>query len=211
MKSNFWLFGGLAWMAAASALAQASARDSNAPPISRLITGPLATRHRPGPAVGSHRKNESLIVRTQPAFAGEVVTHVFKGQSLTVVEQVALAKPQLNEPTNWARIILPTNAPVWVFADYINTNTMTITARRINVRGGPGDFYGVVALLERGASVKQVRRRADWIQIEPPTNASGFVASDYLDNASPAAPAPALAAVEAADPPPAARSAPAHA
>jgi uncharacterized protein YgiM (DUF1202 family) len=195
MKSNFWLFGGLAWLAAASALAQTAARDSNAPVVSRLLTGPLAKDVLLDPPATATVKIESLLVRTQPAFAGDILTHVVKGQSLTVLEQIALAKPKLNEPTNWARIVLPSATPVWVFADYVNTNSMTITARRVNVRGGPGDYYGIVALLDKGARVKQVRRTIDWIQIEPPTNAYGFVASDYLTIQPPPAPPPAIEVV----------------
>jgi uncharacterized protein YgiM (DUF1202 family) len=209
MKSYFWLFGGMAWLAAASAFAQAPARDSNAPVVSRLVTGPLAKDDVLDPPWTATVKIDSLIVRTQPAFAGDIIAHALKGQSLTVLEQIALAKPKLNEPTNWARIILPTNAPAWVFAQYINTNAMTVTARRINVRGGPSDSYGVVAQLERGATVNQIRRNEDWIQIVPPANAYGFVASDYLTMQPPAAPAvaavtgpaPSVASVPA--PPPA--------
>jgi len=162
--------------------------------VSRLVTGPLAKDTVLDPPGAATVKIDSLIVRTQPAFAGDVLAHVLKGQTLTVLEQIALAKPKLNEPANWARISLPTNAPAWVFADYINTNSMTVTARRINVRGGPGDSYGVVALLDKGAAVKQVRRNADWIQIEPPSNAYGFVASDYLTMLPPVTPPPALIA-----------------
>jgi len=202
MKSNFWLLGGLAGLAAASVFAQVPARDSNSPPVSRSVTGPLAKDLVLDPPGAGTVKLESLLVRSQPAFAGDVLAHVAKGQTVTVLEQITLAKPKLNEPANWARILLPTNTAVWVFADYVDTNSMTISRPRVNVRGGPGDFYGIVALLEKGARVKQVRRNADWIQIEPPANACGFVASDYLTMQPPAAPPPA--AVAAAEPPAAA-------
>ena len=43
MKSNFWLFGGLAWLAAASVLAQDPARGHQAARRRRrAVTGPLA-------------------------------------------------------------------------------------------------------------------------------------------------------------------------
>ena len=191
MKSNCWLLGGLAWLAAASVLAQDSARAPIRPPCSRSVTGPLAKDVVLEPPATATVKIESLIVRSQPAFAGEVITHVVKGQAVTVLEQITLAKPKLNEPTNWARIVLPTNAAVWVFADYVDTNTMTISRPRVNVRERAERFHDIVALLEKGAPVKEVRRVPDWIQIEPPTNAYGFVASDYLTMQAPAAPPPA--------------------
>jgi uncharacterized protein YgiM (DUF1202 family) len=199
MKSNFWLLGGLAGLAAASVWAQDAARDTNPPAtISRSVTGPLAKDVVLNPPASATVRIESLIVRSQPAFAGELITHVAKGQSVTVLEQITLARPRPNEPTNWARITLPTNAAVWVFADYVDTNTMTISRARVNVRSGASDFHDIVARLDKGAPVKEVRRVTDWIQIEPPTNAYGFVGADYLTMQAPAAPPPA--AVAAAEP-----------
>lgn len=199
MKSNFWLLGGLAGLAAASVWAQDAARDTNPPAFSRLVTGPVAKDVvLEPPAIGTV-KIESLIVRSQPAFAGELITHVLKGQAVTVLEQITLARPKPNEPTNWARITLPTNAAVWVFADYVDTNTMTISRSRVNVRSGNSDAHDIVARLEKGAPVKVVRRNADWIQIEPPANAYGFVGADFLTMQAAAAPPPAaVAAVEPA-------------
>ena len=206
MKTSFWLLGGLAGLAAASVFAQVSNRVSNLPPVSRGVTGPLAQDVVLDPPGAATVKLESLLVRSQPAFAGDILTHVLKGQTVTVLEQITLAKPKLNEPANWARIVLPTNTSVWVFADYVDTNSMTISRPRVNVRGGPGDFYGIVALLEKGAQVEQIRRNPDWIQIQPPANAYGFVASDYLTMLPPASPPPAM--VVAAAPAAAAPAAP---
>jgi len=199
MKSNFWLLGGLAGLAAASVWAQDPARDTNPPAFSRLVTGPLAKDVVLDPPAIATVKTDSLIVRSQPAWDGEQITHVVKGQTVTVLEQITRAKPKPNEPTNWARISLPTNAAVWVFADYVDTNTMTISRARVNVRSGNSDAHDIVARLEKGAPVKVVRRNADWIQIEPPTNAYGFVGGDFLTMQTSAAPPPAtVAAVEPA-------------
>ena len=204
MKSNCWLFGGLVWLAAASVFAQNPARGTNPPAGLRGVTGPLAKDVVLDPPATATIRIDTLLVRSQPTFAGEVITSVKKGQEVTVLEQITLAKPKLNEPTNWARILLPTNAPVWVFADYVDTNTMTISRSRVNIRSGSSDFHDIVGRLEKGAPVKEVRRVPDWIQIEPPTNAYGFVGADYLTMQPPAAPPPAVVAVEPAVPAPAA-------
>ncbi len=198
MKSNCWLFGGLVWLAAASVFAQNPARGTNPPAGLRGVTGPLAKDVVLDPPATATIRIDTLLVRSQPAFAGEVITSVKKGQEVTVLEQITLAKPKLNEPTNWARILLPTNAPVWVFADYVDTNTMTISRSRVNIRSGSSDFHDIVGRLEKGASVKEVRRVPDWIQIEPPTNACGFVGADYLTMQPPPAPPLAVVAVEPA-------------
>jgi hypothetical protein len=56
---------------------------------------------------------------------------------------------------------------------------MTVT-RRLNVRGGPGENFRSLTLLDKGTPITEVKRTQGWIQILPPTNAFGFVASEYL-------------------------------
>jgi hypothetical protein len=92
---------------------------------------------------------------------------------------------------------------------------MTVT-RRLNVRGGPGENFKMLTLLEKGTPVTEVRRSQGWMQIVPPTNAFGFVASEYLAAQPPAAPPPpavapiaAVVAEAAAPPAPATNAAPA--
>jgi uncharacterized protein YgiM (DUF1202 family) len=197
MKSNSWLFGGLAWLAAASILAQDSTREAKPAVPRRPVTGALANDLVLEPPAAATVQQDSLNVRSKPVFSGDIITHVHKGQSVTVLEQISLAKPGPNEPTNWSRIALPTNAQVWVFAKYIDTNSMTVSARRLNVRSRPDDARDSIAILEKGAPVKEVRRIPDWIQIEPPTNAFGWVASDFLTmQPATAPPPPSVAAVE---------------
>jgi uncharacterized protein YgiM (DUF1202 family) len=205
MKPNRWLLCGLAGMAAAAVLAQ----DSKAPASARKEPGVLAKDVVLDPPATATVTQEALNVRAQPSFAGEVVAHVSRGQTVTVLEQITLGKPKLNEPKDWSRIALPTNAAAWVFADYVDSKTMTVSALHLSVRGGPGENYSRLAVLEKGTPVKEVRRAKGWIQIEPPPNAYGFVASEYLTLQAPAAPAPAaLAAVEPAAITPIAAAAP---
>jgi SH3-like domain-containing protein len=204
MRTNHWVLGGLAWMTAATLLAQEA--KPAAPP--RLFTEALARDVVLDPPAAATVKQDSINVRGLPAYAGEVVTHLKKGQTVTVLEQVTLAKPKKDEPADWSRIALPQDAKAYVFADFIDTNTMTVSGTRINVRGGPGENFSVLARLEKGAPVKEVRRTQGWIQIEPPTNAYGFVASVYLALLSPAAPPPASSVVPEPVPPPPAAAAP---
>jgi uncharacterized protein YgiM (DUF1202 family) len=204
MKSNSWLFGGLAWLAAASILAQDSTREAKPAAPRRAATGALVKDLVLEPPALATVKQDSLNVRSKPAYAGDIITHVHKGESVTVLEQISLARPGPNEPTNWARIALPANTPVWVFAKYIDTNSMTVSARRLNARSRPDDARDSVAILEKGAPVKEIRKIPDWIQIEPPTNAYGWVAADFLTVEPAAVPPPAtVAAVEPPATPPA--------
>jgi len=136
-------------------------------------------------------KQEAVNVRGQSSFVGEVITHLHKGETVTVLEEITLKKPKKDEPAKWAKILMPTNTPVWVSGDFVDAASMTAKSR-LNVRGGPGENYSVVARVDKGTPIKEIRKNKGWIEIETPTNAFGFVAADFL-NIQPAT-APAIAA-----------------
>lgn len=152
---------------------------------------------------------DALNVRGQPGLKGEVVAHLRKGDAVSVLESMTLRKHKKNEPVSWARITLPSNTPVWVFADYIDSKSLAVRPNRVNLRGGPGENYSVLGRLEKGAAVKEISKQNGWIQIETPAGAYGFVDADYLE--IPATPIPAVAEATPATTPPAAVPAPAPA
>lgn len=139
-------------------------------------------------------------VRGQPTIFSEVVTQLKAGDTVSIVEEVTISKPKADEPAKWARIQMPTNTPVWVNALFIDADTKTVKARRLNLRAGTGENYSVVGVLEKGAPVKEIRRTNDWVEIEAPTNAYAFIALNLLDKEkakaiAAAAPAPTVAPV----------------
>ena len=76
-------------------------------PLPELKTVPLV----PGPAtvVASH-----VNVRGQAKLKSEVVTRLTKGQSVTVIEEIVRNNSGPDEPSAWAKIVLPPSAHVWV-------------------------------------------------------------------------------------------------
>ncbi len=147
--------------------------------------------------------------KTRDSFAGEVITHVKKGESVTVLEEITLGHVRPNEPGQWSRIVMPTNAAVWVDADFIDPESKAVRVKKVNVRGGPGENYSIVGRLEKGTAVKEIRKKEGWLEIETPANAVAFVASEYLDKQAAVAPAPVVAAAPPPGPPPPAAAAPA--
>jgi len=131
----------------------------------------------PGPAeVGA----SSINVRGQASYKGEVIAHLAKGDTVTVLEQINLHKHKADEPAQWAKIAFPTNAYAWVNAKYIDADTRTVKPKKLNLRAGPGENYSIVGLITRGTPVSEVSNKGDWMEIEPPSTAYAFVAAMYL-------------------------------
>jgi hypothetical protein len=146
------------------------------------------------PPIAATVKCDVLDVRGQDSFVGEVIGHVKKGETVTVLEEITRGHVRSGEPDQWSRIALPTNVSVWVDADFIDAETKTVRVKKVNLRGGPGENYSVVGRLEKGTPVTEIEKKENWLKIETPTNAFGFVASEYLDTNAPATPAPEVAA-----------------
>lgn len=138
----------------------------------------------------------NLNLRGQAGMKGEVVGHLKKGDTVTVISQINLDKHAADEPGQWAKIALPSGTKVWVNSRFVDATTKTVTAKKLNLRGGPGENYSVLGSLEKGASVSELSTKGDWIQIEAPSTAVAYVAAMYLEQTAPA-PAPV---VEAAPP-----------
>jgi uncharacterized protein YgiM (DUF1202 family) len=139
----------------------------------RLATVPL----NPGPAVC---EANHVNVRGQAKLKSEIVTHLTKGQQVTVLEEVQLKHSGPDEPSAWAKILLPTNATVWVNTSFIDPTAKTVKPKKLNVRSGPGENYSVLGALKQGDAVKDISTKGDWTQIEAPPDAYAFVAAQFL-------------------------------
>jgi len=142
----------------------------------------------PGPAVVTEK---NANVRGQAAINSEVVAHLKRGDHIQVIEEVTLKHPKTDEPAKWAKIALPSNTAVWVNASFLDAN-QTVKSKKLNLRSGPGENYSVVGRLEKGAAIKEVERKGDWIKVEPPADSYAFIAAHLISNEA----APAFASTE---------------
>jgi uncharacterized protein YgiM (DUF1202 family) len=131
----------------------------------------------PGPAVV---RQNNVNVRGQAAINSEVIAHLKKGDKVTVLEEITLKKPKTDEPAKWARIALPAGTAVWVHSSFVDMSTKTVKAKKLNLRSGPGENYSVVGHLEKGAAIKEVETKGEWIKIEAPEKTGAFVAAHLL-------------------------------
>jgi uncharacterized protein YgiM (DUF1202 family) len=167
------------------------------------------------PEPGVVRQN-NVNVRGQASMNSEVIAHLQKGEPVTLLEEITLKKAKQDEPARWFRIALPTNVSVWVHSSYVDAATKTVKPSKLRLRGGPGENYSVLGVLEKGAAVNPIDTKGEWTKIEPPPNSFGFVAAHLLErNPAPAivaappkrqevvtAPPPAATKAEPTNPPP---------
>lgn len=131
----------------------------------------------PGPAVVNTR---NANVRGKAAINSEVVTSLKRGEQVNVLEEVTIKKPKTDEPARWAKIALPASVGVWVHADYLDGATKTVKPKRLNLRSGPGENYSVLGTIDRGAPIKEIEVKGDWVKIEAPASTFAFVAAHLL-------------------------------
>jgi uncharacterized protein YgiM (DUF1202 family) len=145
----------------------------------------------------------NVNVRGQAKLRSEVVTRITKGQTVTVIEEIVKNSSGPEEPSAWAKIVLPPNAHVWANTAFINASNQTVIPKKLNLRSGAGENYSVIGLLRRGDAVKPVTIKGEWTEIEPPPSAYAFVAAQYLKQEAPEKPTPPAPPPPPPEPPPA--------
>jgi uncharacterized protein YgiM (DUF1202 family) len=138
-----------------------------------------------GPGAAIVRQN-NVNVRGRAAINSEIVTRLTRGQRVTVLEEVTLTKPKQDEPSKWAKISLPTNATVWAHASFIDPANNTVKPNRLNLRSGPSENHAIIGRIEKGTVVTPLERKGEWVKLEPPPSAYGFVAAHLLVKDAPA-------------------------
>lgn len=134
---------------------------------------------------GTHGQETAVVdaskvnVRGKPTLKSEVVTQLVRGDKVVILEEIPDTDAKKNEPSTWARIKLPENTPVWVFAPFIKEGEVSVS--RLNLRAGPGENYSVVGRVEKGDKIKPIRTVESWIEIEAPDDAYAFIALNLLD------------------------------
>jgi uncharacterized protein YgiM (DUF1202 family) len=122
----------------------------------------------------------NVNVRGQAKLNSEIITRLHKDQAVTVLEEVKLNNSGPDEPSAWARIILPESAKVWVNAQFIDQTNKTVKPKKLKLRAGPGENYSFIGTLKQGDTIREITNRNDWIEIQAPAEAYGFVAAQYL-------------------------------
>jgi len=126
-------------------------------------------------------QQDRVNVRAAASLTGEVITQLNKGEAVTVLDEVSVAKPKPGEPRRWFRIKLPPNTPVWLHGGFIEPADKTVRPNRLNLRAGPGENYSVIGRIAKGTVVKEIRTEGSWMEIEAPEGAYAFIAAELVD------------------------------
>jgi uncharacterized protein YgiM (DUF1202 family) len=151
-----------------------AASKKTAPKKPAVVEKPVALQAGPATVDASN-----VNVRGRSTILSEVLSKLNKGDTVTVLEQVENKWAKGDDMKQWARIAYPTNASVWVFASFVDSNK-TVTAPKLNVRGGPGENYSIVGRLAKGATVTEIGTKGEWMRIAPPEGVSAYVAAVFL-------------------------------
>ena len=127
------------------------------------------TKLKPGQAVATEK---NVNVRGQAALNSEIVTHLKRGDVVTVLEQINTKAPA-SEPSEWAKILLPPGSAVWVHSSFLDAKK-SVKSTRLNLRSGPGENYSILGRIDKGTAVHELERKGDWVKVEAPTNAYAF-------------------------------------
>lgn len=205
MKTNGWIALSLALLAftlPARADAQLEAAPKKtAKPV--LATPPTSSMEQPlvltpgaATVVG-----KNINVRGKAGFVGEVVAKLQDGDAVTILEQVILTKTKAGEPAQWAKIVYPASAHVWVHGAYLNADN-TVKPRKLNVRTGAGENYSIVGTIEQGTAVSVVSTKGNWTQIQAPVTAFAYVAASFVRQSAATSEVPPVLTIQTPAPTP---------
>jgi len=179
MKMYYALVAGLLLTASLNAQTN-SAAPAAKPAAKKAAAAPKLVEPAVSLKAGPATVNATRVqLRARSTTMGERLGKFQKGDTVTVLEQVENKWAKGADPKQWARIQLPAGTPVWVFASFIGSDNI-VKSSRLNLRGGPGENYSILGRLPKGTSVKPVQTKGEWMQIETPEVATGYVAAMYL-------------------------------
>ena len=105
---------------------------------------------------------------------------------------------------DWVKVAPPPTVGLWVAAEFVKDGK--VVPAKLNVRAGAGINYPTVGTIFNGDSVTVRKKAGEWLEIAPPTNASLWIAREFVKER--VAPAPAVPASVAEKPVPAPAPAP---
>jgi len=125
---------------------------------------------------------ERVNLRTRASlYDSQAFAKVNTGDSLVILEQIEVNSPSSEGPSQWLRVGVPKQIPLWISSKYVDKPSGSVTVNRLNIRVGPGVEHQVIGQLMQGDVITTVKEAGDWVGIEPPEQAVAYIASQFVE------------------------------
>ena len=150
------------------------------------------------PSIGVGLVNGTRVsARGRATIFSSLVFQFNKDEPVNILEEINIAAPKAGEPRKWYRVQVPADAGLWVHSDFLEAanilngvdaagkpvklNVSSVRATNLNVRGGAGEQFPVLAKMPRGSQlVLTGASKGKWMEVLAPQNASVFVAAQFV-------------------------------
>ena len=150
------------------------------------------------PSIGVGLVNGTRVsARGRATIFSSLVFQFNKNEPVNILEEINIAAPKAGEPRKWYRVQVPADAGLWVHSDFLEAanilngvdaagkpvklNVSSVRATNLNVRGGAGEQFPVLAKMPRGSQlVLTGASKGKWMEVLAPQNASVFVAAQFV-------------------------------
>lgn len=146
-----------------------------------LAAGLLAAATLPAQAAAVVKADRTNL-RAKPAFDGEVLATLKKGDPVEVLDEVPGTGAD-GQARPWSKVALPKQVSVWVYGALVDAKTKTVRGRGkvLNLRAGPGPNYSILGEVKAGEALTVLRELDGWLQIEPPAGTFAFVSANLIE------------------------------
>lgn len=150
------------------------------------------------PSIGIGVVNGTRVsARGRATIFSSLVFQFNKDEPVNILEEINIAAPQAGEPRKWYRVQVPADAGLWVHSDFLEAaniltgvdaagkpvklNVSAVRATNLNVRGGAGEQFPILAKMPRGSQlVLTGASKGKWMEVLAPQNASVYVAAQFV-------------------------------
>ena len=121
----------------------------------------------------------ALNVRSGPSLNYSKIGLVYKGESLTLIENQG----------EWSHVKLDNGSKGWVYSQYIKNqgtssnskDTGKINVSYVNVRSGAGNQYSVKTVASYGMKVTLLNKSGGWCNVQLSNGTTGWIYQKYID------------------------------
>ena len=119
---------------------------------------------------------DRVSLRSTPSLDGYPLESMMRGDELVYAGQT----------NGWIEVAVPDSIDFWVAAEYVTNGV--VVPKKLNVRCGPNQNYGKVALVQGGDQLDVRGESNGWLQIAPPAGSTVWISEDYVEFVQPPAP-----------------------